>query len=172
MNVEQALKEQREIEAMSKGYVGLEGKFAVIAKRLGHSIIRQGSSNFDQSFLDDPFEIHDSEEILTISEEDSSYEIGLQFEGLSRGINMSISVMYSEDITCRYDGKIVYKEVSGELKGFVPDPIWEEKIEELFKLSKKIEKQMKPIENEKKLKHNQKKREEIFDYLKQKWGFK
>ena len=90
MNVEKALKEQREIEAMAKGYIGLEGVFATIVKRLGQPIMRQGGSNFEQRFLDDPFDEHDPEEILTIDEEDNSYEIGLHFDGLSRGINMTI----------------------------------------------------------------------------------
>ena len=71
MNVEKVLKEQREIEAMSKGYMGLEGKFSTIAKRLGTPIIRQGGGNFEQTFLDDPFDLSE-DEILTIDEEDHS----------------------------------------------------------------------------------------------------
>ena len=173
MNVEKALKEQREIEAMSKGYMGLEGTFASIAKRLGQPIMRQGSGSFEQTFLEDPFEIHDPEEILSIDEEDNSYEMGVQFDGLSRGLNMTITLMhYLREITCRFEGKIVYKEIASDLEGYAPDPAWEDKIDELFKLSKKIEKQLKPIERQKLIESNAKKRTEIFDYLKKKWGLK
>ena len=172
MNVEKALKEQREIEAMAKGYIGLEGVFATIVKRLGQPIMRPGGSNFEQRFLDDPFDEHDPEEILTIDEEDNSYEIGLHFDGLSRGINMTISLFHHlREITCRFEGKIVYKEIASELEGYAPDPLWENKIDELFKLSKNIEKQMKPAEKQKLIEKNKKQRAEVFDYLKQKWGF-
>ena len=56
MNREEAIREARTIEAMKKGYAGLGGKFAIIAKILGYPIIEQGSSMFNQSFLDDPFD--------------------------------------------------------------------------------------------------------------------
>jgi hypothetical protein len=172
MNREQMIKEARTIEAMKKGYMGLEGKFSCIAKNLGQPIIQQGSRVFEQSFLDDPYETEiDVEDILIFDEDESSYEIGLQFDGLSRGVNMTISIQYHlREITCRYQGNIVYKENSGDLEGYVPNSEWEEKIEAFYDLSKNIEKKNKPIEQEKNTEKNNRKRKEIMEYLKLKWG--
>jgi hypothetical protein len=171
MNKEQMIKEARTIEAMKKGYMGLEGKLSIIAKHLGQPIIAQGSRVFEQTFLDDPYEADDFEEIATLDEDENSYEIGLQFDGLSRGINMTISVQYYlREITCRHQGQIVYKEVSGELEGYVPNEIWEEKIEEFSMFSRKIEKQKRPIEKIKMAEENQKRRIEILEVFKNKWG--
>ena len=171
MNKEQMIKEARTIEAMKKGYMGLEGKFSIIAKHLGQPVIAQGSRVFEQTLLDDPYAVDDPEEIATIDEDESSHEIGLQFDGLSRGINMTISVQYYlREITCRYQGQVVYKEISGELEGYVPNEMWEEKVEEFSSLSRKIEKQQRPIEKRKIAEENQKRRIEILEVFKNKWG--
>lgn len=171
MNREQMLKEARTIEAMKKGYMGMEGKFGTIAKRLGHSIINQGGLYADATYLEDPYDDHSEEEIPMMDEDDKSYEVGLQFEGLSSGINMTISVQYHlREIVVRYEGKIVYKELSGELEGYAPDEIWEEKIENLYDIAKKKERRLRPIEREKLLASTTKKKKEIMEYLKSKWG--
>jgi hypothetical protein len=172
MNREEMLREARTTEAMRKGYMGLEGKFAVIAKFLGNSIIQQGSRNFDQTFMEDPYAELEEDDILTLDSEDSSYEIGVQFDGLSKGINMTISVMnYLREITCRYEGKIVYQEISGELEGFVPDETWEQHIDNLHHVARTIEKQRRPAEKKKLIETAQKRKNEILDFLKDKWGF-
>lgn len=171
MNKEQILRETRTTEAMKKGFMGLEGKFALIAKFLGEPIIQQGSKHFDQTYLEDPYAEHTENDILSLDEDEASYEIGVQFDGLSRGMNLTISVMnYLREITCRYEGKIVYKEVSGELEGFVPNEIWEKHIDALHQSAKKIEKQRRPAEKKKLIENAEKKKNEILDYLKNKWG--
>lgn len=171
MSKEHLIKEARTIEAMKNGYMGLEGKFANITKNLGSPIYHQGSSVFEQTFLDDPYEIKDPNDILTMDDDENSYEMGLLFDGLSRGINMTISVHYHlREITCRYEGSIVYKEVSGELEGYNPYDLWEEKINSLYLISKKLERQRKPFEQAKLVEMNKKKRNEALDYLKSKWG--
>ena len=63
MNREQMIREARTIEAMRKGYMGMEGKFSTVAKRLGSPIIEQGSSSFSQTFLEDPFELEKEDKI-------------------------------------------------------------------------------------------------------------
>jgi hypothetical protein len=84
---------------------------------------------------------------------------------------MTISVQYYlREITCRYQGQVVYKEISGELEGYVPDETWEEKVEEFSSLSRKIEKQQRPIEKRKIAEENQKRRIEILEVFKNKWG--
>lgn len=171
MNREQMIKEARTIEAMKKGYMGLEGKFGMIAKRLGNSIINQGSLYLDATYLEDPYEIPDEQEIPVMDEELQSYEVGSQFEGLSSGINMTISVQYHlREIVVRWQGKIVYKELSGELEGYVPDLSWEDKIEELYEIARKKERRMRPLEREQLIESTTKKKKEIMEYLKNKWG--
>lgn len=170
MNREQKLKEARTIEAMKKGYMGLEGKFCSITKMLGHSLFRQGSLYVDSNYLDDPYE-EQSEEIPTMSGEDESYEIGIHFDGLSRGMNLTISVMFHlREITVRYEGQIVYKETAGELEGYAPTEDWEEKIESLYNIARKVEKQRRPIEKKQMVEAAEKKRKEILETLRLKWG--
>lgn len=171
MSAESEIKEARTIEAMKKGYMGLEGKFCNIAKILGQPILRQGSTMFDQTYLDDPYEVEDEFFIQTLDENDNSYEIGVQFDGLSRGINMTISVQHHlREIVCRFQGKIVYKEVSGELECFVPNDEWEDKIISLSETSAKIDRKNRPLEKQRLKRETEKKRSEILDYLRNKWG--
>lgn len=171
MNREQQIKEARTIEAMRHGYMGMEGKFALISKRLGQPIIHQGSKSFDQSFLPDPFELDEDELLPTLDSEESSYEIGLMFEGLPKGVNMNIYVyFYNREIICEYEGNKVYKEVNGELEGYVPNPLWEKKIESLYDTAKKLEKRRKPIEKQRIANEANKKRKEILEDYKNRWG--
>jgi len=171
VNKEEQIREARTIEAVRKSYMGLEGKFALIAKNLGHSIIQQGSSSFEQTFLEDAFEFQDENEIPIMDEDEKSYEIGMHFDALSRGYNLTISVMhFMREIVCRYEGKVVYKEISGELEGYVPNEDWEKIIDELTGISKKIEIKKRPIEREKAKVSNEKRKNEILDYLRNKWG--
>lgn len=171
MNKEQMLKELRTNEAMKKGYMGLEGHLAVIAKRLGKPIFRQGNLSFDQNYLDDPFDLHDEDEMPTLDEDANSYEIGLQFDGLTSGINMTISVnFYLQEIKCVFEGNVVYHEISGELEGYAPDAIWESKIDKLTTLAKTIERKQKPKERQQLIEATNKKKTEILEHLRKKWG--
>lgn len=171
MGRHEQIKEARTIEAMRHGYMGMEGKFAVIAKRLGQPIIHQGSKNFEQRFLDDPFDLKDNESFPMFDEEDNSYEVGLIFDGLQRGVNISIIMhFYNREITCEHEGKKVYKEIAGELEAYVPDQAWESKIESLHVLARKIERKNKPNDKQKIIAEADKKRKEILEELKNKWG--
>jgi hypothetical protein len=171
MSREQQIKEARTIEAMKNGYMGLEGKFCSITKYIGQPIFHQGSRVFEQTFLDDPYHIPEADDIPMMEEDQNSYEVGQQFDGLTRGMNLTISVAYHlREITCRHEGRIVYKEIAGELEAYAPDPAWEDKIETLATLSRTLERQERPIERRKLIESNQKKRTEILDYLKLKWG--
>ena len=171
MNRDQMLKEARTIEAMRKGYMGLEGTLSLVAKRLGHPIFHQGSKVFEQTFLDDPYDLVDENELPVLEEDANSYEIGVQFDGLSRGINMSISIDYNmREIKCIYEGKIVYQEISGELERYAPNDLWEKKVENLMQIAKKIERQQKPLERQILVKAADIRRQEILDHLREKWG--
>jgi hypothetical protein len=171
MNHEQMIKEARTIEAMKKGYMGLEGKFSSIAKRLGKPIIKQGGLYSDTNYLQDFDELADENEIPIMEEEDQIFEIGLQFDGLSRGINMTISIQYHlREIVVRYEGNVVYKENGGELEGYVPHEFWENKIDELYEFVRKLERADKPFKKNILIQENLKKKKQVLEYLKNKWG--
>lgn len=172
MNREDRLREARTTEAMKNGYTGMEGKFALIAKRLGQPIMHQGSSCYEQTFLEDPFAIEDKEDTLPmLDEDDNSYEIGLHFDGLSRGANLSVFVhFYNNEIVVEYEGRKVYREIAGELERYAPAPEWESKIESFYNAAKMADRRQKPFERKKMLEEAKKKRQEIFDDFKSKWG--
>jgi len=171
MNREDLIKEARTTEAMKRGYMGLEGKFAVIAKRLGTAIIHHGSSSFEQTFLPDPFDMTDENELPVMEEDLSTYELGLQFDGLKQGYNLSvICYFYQREIVCYYEGRVVYKEVSGELEGYVPKPEWEQAIDFFYNEAKRIERLQKPHERKQLIEEANKKKQELLEEFKNKWG--
>jgi hypothetical protein len=171
MNRESLLREARTIEAMKKGYMGMEGKLAVVAKRMGQPIIHHGLSNFHQSFLDDPFSEHDEDEMPTMADDDRSYEIGMSFNGLSSGMNMSITLHSTHnEIVCEYQGKKVYRELAGELEAFVPNDEWESKIESLYNRAKRIEKKQKPAMRRELVAEAERRKRQILEEFKEKWG--
>jgi len=171
MNRDQMLKEARTIEAMKKGYMGLEGKFCTIAKRLGNSIFRQGGLYVDRTYLEDPYDQLEADDIPTMDDDEGSYEMGIHFDGLSHGVNLTISVLFHlREITVHYEGQIVYKEIAGELEGFAPVDEWEEKIDSMYAISRNIERELRPFEKKKLIEQADKKRKEIFESLRLKWG--
>lgn len=169
MNKDQVLKEARTLEAMQKGYMGLEGKFSFIASQLGNPSYRQGSPMFSQTFLEDYSS--DEEDIPTMDEEEDSYHIGFYFDGLSSGINLTILVLTdTREITCRFDGKVVYKEVAGELEGFAPEEVWEKHLKNLFGMASKKERRNKPQKRKEMVEMANKERKRQLDHLRAKWG--
>lgn len=171
MSRESLLREARTTEAMKKGYMGLEGKFAVIAKTLGHPIIQHGGNTVENNFIDDPFDLRDEDDMPTMDAEDSSHELGVHFDGLSSGINLSITVNhYHREISCTFEGRKVYVEMSGELEGFAPGESWESHIETLYGRARKIEKTRKPEERKRLNAEADRRRRQILEDFRDKWG--
>lgn len=170
MKQEQLIKEARTLEAMKNGYMGFGGKFATIAKRLGSSIIRQGGMYSEETEFEDIFE-EDADELLTMDEEETTYELGIQYDGLSQGINLQIIIHYHlAEITVYYEGQIVYKEISGELESYVPSVSWENKINKIYDFAKKIERKNKPIDKKNIEEEKEKQKNEILNKFRKKWG--
>lgn len=173
MNKESLLREARTTEAMRKGYMGLEGKLAVIAKRLGSAIVHQNLSSYDQNLYENPFFADDlgDGDLPTIGDDDNSMEIGVCFNGLSSGLNMTITVRHDHrDISCEYDGRKVYHEISGDLERFAPDEAWESKVEALYGRAKQVEARKKPQERRAVSMEADRKRRQILEEYKDKWG--
>lgn len=170
-NKEKLVQEQRTIEAMKKGFMGYEGKFAFIARKMGYPIIAQGSNNFTQTFMEDVYELDEEPEMPTMDEDEIINEIGICYEDLHSGNNFSILLLYSNnEIIVRHNGKLVYKEVANELESFVPQENWEKLTDKMYEKAKIIEKNRRPRENVKIEQMANKRKKEILDKLKDKWG--
>ena len=166
--IKDTIKRNRTDEAIRKGYLGPGGKIFFIASKLGNPIYEQKNSN--DFFQDDPFYSFD-DELPTFEEEDYSYEIGYLYDGLSHGSNLSISTIdFLAEIKVKFQGEIVYHELSNELESYVPGE-WEKKIEELYNFAEKIERKNRPEARKQILERSEKKRSEILEELKKKWGF-
>lgn len=171
MNYEQSIKEARTIEAMKNGYLGLGGKFSHITKKLGSPIIKQGGIYTESNYLEDIEDFFkNDDEISQMDENEATYELGRQFDGLSRGMNLSITVFYHlAEITVTYEGSKVYKEISGELESYCPG-FWENHINKLYETTKKIDRLNKIDINKKKKELEKIKKNSILEMLKKKWG--
>jgi len=170
MKKEKIIQEQRTIEAMKNGYMGLEGKFGKILKSIGYPILKQGGGNFSQSFLEDFYDMSEPEDMPTMDEDEIVYEIGMGYDSYSRGVNISISlVQANSEIKVFYDGLLVYMESIGELDSYVPGD-WEQHIDAIYKEAIDSEKSKKTIDSAILFKNANKRRNEILDRLKKKWG--
>lgn len=197
---EKKIKEQREIEAIKKGLMGISGKIGLIVKLLGQPLIYQseGSSGEIVGYSSTPFyyENNDNEdEIRTIEvlddygmpvQEPNSIEwnsnksqrihetvrsIGWIFDSLSTGINMEIKyIIENAELTVQYDGVYVYKELEGDLKTYVPSDSWELKVESLYKRAKKINEELNKSVKEEKLNKAKKEKESWITRMKNNWG--
>lgn len=170
MSYEQSIKEARTIEAMKNGYMGLGGKFGQITKKLGHPIINQGGMYKDSTEFENVLD-GETEDLPTMDESEASYEIGWQFDGLSRGVNLSILIFnHLREIKVVYEGRVVYKEVSGELESYAPDRQWEDWVGKLADLAKKIQRRELRNAAKEAEKAKEEKRNEIIEDLKKRWG--
>jgi hypothetical protein len=172
MNKEKLIQEQRTIEAMKNGFMGLEGKPASVAKRLGYAILQQGSGDFQQSFVKDFYGVYgDEDDMPTMDDNDIVNEIGFSFDGYGRGVNMSIVVMHmNADITVNYEGRVVYKESGGELMSYVPNGEWEGKLESFYIDSLSVDKVKRAKDAKVMASLADTKRNEILNRLRDKWG--
>ena len=63
--------------------------------------------------------------------------VGLAFDGLRRGMHLNILFLEADSVlTVHWQGRLVYKEVAGDLRGYVPSEDWEKKIDTLYELAK------------------------------------
>lgn len=189
--IELKIKEQRIVEANKKGLVGFSGKIGTIVKILGSEITYQSfdhevfeNQNKDpknSSELMSSIPTMEMDEVLRpegeewgeIGETYFSYtrKIGLYFDGLSRGMHMEIKY-YEEtsELSLTYKGYLAYREVMGEIETYIPDTQWENWVESLFRLSKKIQRERKEIEFKNKTLISQKIKENWINNLIKKWG--
>lgn len=167
---EQMIREHRTIEAMRNGLMGSEGKLARVARTMGQPIYRQGGGTFEQTYLDDPYDLPDENSLPVMDEEEMSYQVGWHFDGMSRGIHMEI--LWKADhreVKCYWKGNLVYKEIGGDLDGYAPGE-WEAELEKLSEQTKKTERQDRKEKSKVAGIEAKQKQKEFLDAMKLKWG--
>ncbi len=173
---ERRIKEQRTIEAARKNLMGSSGKLGVVCRFMGHPIHEHGGGFVDTRYLDAPWydEINGPDsDIPTLDEDESISVIGWFFDGLSSGINMEIKYMDSEnELTVRWQGYLVYREVRGDIDVYVPRPEWEGKVESLYQIAKKREQVVKADMAEEQYEESKRLKESWLQRMMQKWGLK
>jgi hypothetical protein len=171
-NKEELIREQRISEAMVNGYVGQQGKFGFILKWLGYPIIEQSDSESGSDLFNlDVYESVDENKLSELSESTEAREIGWYFDGLRYGSNIDMKYdNFIKEIKVTHNGKIVYKEEGGELLTYVPSPIWENQIESLCYIAKKVETRRKSFINEELKRQIKEKKHSIYKDLNEKWG--
>tara|TARA_Y100000034_G_scaffold38278_2_gene47013 strand:- start:255 stop:779 length:525 start_codon:yes stop_codon:yes gene_type:complete len=134
---EKRIKEQRLIEAAEKNYLGASGKLGSICRYLGEPIKGVGGSLYDSyEYSFDSWGEEDPEELPTAEMDESVYDLGYLFDGLSRGMHLEVKYLaYEKKLTCHYKGHEVYKEKAGELMGYAPFDEWETLIDKLYKIA-------------------------------------
>lgn len=186
-NREELIREQRTIEATKKNLMGPSGKFGQILKAFGVPILKQGSSLYHQSSLDDYYDdftttVYETtasnqngpvvyrDEIKEI-EDEYIEETGLLFDGLNRGIHMEI-IYWHEDSSLKvsFKGYVVYKEVAGQLEAYTPTDAWENIIERLVKSAEEKLKEMKIQEKVSLQRMFQEEKAGFLEKLRIKWG--
>lgn len=166
---EQMIREHRTVEAMKNGLIGSEGKLARVAKAMGRPLYRQGGGNFEQTFLEDPYDLP-GDDLPVMDEEEMSYQIGWHFDGMSRGLHMEI--LWKPDhreVKCCWKGNVVYKEVGGELDGYAPGE-WEIELDKIFEQTKRTERKDRKEKSKEIGSEAKRKQKEFLDAMKLKWG--
>jgi hypothetical protein len=187
---EKRIKDQRTIEANRKKLMGLEGKLGCIVKNLGQPIVRQDEGDFfhDANYLDTDLEEPEGDiidQLPTIDYGDmvseeayrseriayNIQEIGMHFDGLSKGIHMEIRYMEETgELLATYKGHVVYKELAGELESYVPFSEWEDKINLLFPLARTVEIQKTGQVKDLIKKDRESKRVSLLEKIRKRWG--
>lgn len=185
--IEKAIREKRTNLAVTKNLMGPAGKFGVILRAFGTSVMRQGSGLMDAGYIDDPYEdsvyteysptvsgqqgpVMYRDELLNAGD-DNVYEEGLLFDGLGRGIHLEITYWHANnEINVSYKGYKVYRELAGELEAYAPFPEWEDIIERLYRTARERVKQLKEYEEAEIGRRIQQKKDSFWRRLRETWG--
>lgn len=194
---EKKIIEQRTIEATRKGLMGFSGKLGIILRSLGQPIVSQSDGIYMSEYFGYSNNNYDpnENEIITMEALDllgnpieepsdpswanknnnrkniSTRDIGWHYDGLNRSMHLEIKFLEEQaELTVYYEGNLVFKEISGELKTYIPFDDWELKIETLFKSSKKIDDLVKTKEKTERIEEAKKNKSKWLKKMKENWG--
>ncbi len=180
--IEQVI-EQRRAEAASKN---LSIKLMAIAKHLGKPILMHGAGGHStgpkgEYYSFNQHQILDADWSWSLDGEDEEYEmptledtvaeVGVQWDGLSSGMNFQIGYSNTSNmLKATYAGYLVYREIRGVIDCYIPSPQWETKLESLYQLAQKrakLKEQEQTADNKERGKSRLTK---VLDYLRKQWG--
>jgi hypothetical protein len=173
-NIIKSLIDARVVEALKKK---ITAKLTTIAQHMGSPILGEYSyssmlPDFWEYEIDDPY---DANRVIDASNNASEMNLGYSYDSLRYGINFDIVIrIYADKINivrASLNGNIVYLEEEGELKSYVPNPIWEQHMEDLYVHAHKLEKQV--LDQEKAIKEEElkKSKKTFLQKLKLIWGY-
>lgn len=193
--LENRIREQRLLEANSKGLVGSSGKIGIVLMTLGHEVVGQGGKSYgwweeEEENYEEPRNNFELMEKIPIMDVDgnirpegpewseinggdfySTRRVGFHFDGLGMGMHMEI--LYEEDsssLTLTHRGVLSYREVMGELEAYVPNEEWEGWVERLYKIAKKRQRIAKEKEFKEKAEDTETAKEGWLNRIKKRWG--
>jgi hypothetical protein len=173
MDINNKIKEQRTVQAINNDLMGSQGKIALICQAFGEPIIYDNDISDAESLLNinDGFYDFDESGIKTFSENHSSYQIGLWYDGLKSGNGLEIKFLNHEnEIKLYYKGYLKYHEESNNLLIYNPDGDWEKIVESIYFVAKKkiIEMNKKTLQENEVFKEKQK--EKLIEEINKNWG--
>lgn len=198
--LEQRIREQRTVEANRKNLVGQNGKIGVVLRMMGGPIIAQveGGGYVDTHYIDTEGRLEDDEPrnnvefmkgvpIMGVDGSERPYGsewtemtdpsmygtmvMGWHFDGLSRGMHMEIKYDdATSELSLHYRGYPAYRELKGEIIGYVPNEEWEGWIERLYKSAKEMKRKKQESEFEQKVKEAEKSKESWLLGIISRWG--
>jgi hypothetical protein len=198
--LEQRIREQRTVEANKKNLVGQNGKIGVVLRMMGSPIIAQveGGGYVDTHYIDtegsleeeDPrnnVEFMRSVPVMGVEGNERPYGsewtemndpgmygtmiMGWHFDGLSRGMHMEIKYDdATSELSLHYRGYPVYRELKGEIVGYVPNEEWEGWIDRLYKSAKEMKRKQQESEFEQKVKEAEGSKESWLRGIISRWG--
>ena len=162
-----SLIEKRTIEATRKE---LTKKLHVIVKAFGRPVVEQ---TVQYSMLPDFWEF-ETPDILEAGDE-AVYLKGYYFDGLRRGINICIKLMFYDsrpaELDVQYNGYRKYLEIEGELKSYVPGDDWEDAVNRLYGYARPVESQKYQEEQETKKELDKRQAQGLIERFKALWGY-
>lgn len=190
--LEARLKEQRLAEATKKGLTGATGKIGAVLKTLGSPIVGQvEGTNFidtegrgdddggeslgsipvmDMDGVERPSDPYWSSDVPD-SVSFGMYSVGRHFDGLGRG--MHLEIIYKEEsseMSVYHRGRLVYREIQGDLVCYVPSEEWEGWVSSLFKVAKKQQREEKEAEFQSKIQEAERRKNSWLRDLASRWG--
>jgi hypothetical protein len=174
-NLIKSLIDHRMVEALKKK---INQKLLTIAQFMGSPIVGEYSyssmlPDFWEYEIDDPY---DPEKIAEATENAGEQRLGYSYDSLRHGINFEILVRtYGESIhliRATFNGMVVYLEEEGILKGYHPEPRWEQHMEDLFVHAKKLEDRFVKKAQEEETKESKARKKTFLEQLWLIWGYK
>ena len=165
---ENKIKTLRTAEANRRNLMGGNGKLGVVARMRGR-VIPLISEEDDFSW------IVDSEPSMTSLPDERTQTArfaGFEYDGVREGRPLIIRYIIDEcHIQVHHEGDRVYEELGGELKCFVPNPVWEGIVDRIFQYCQQTQEKINSQKKEKNFKLAKSLHQKFRQYIKTTWGW-